>query len=105
VRCGPIGVRGVGGVIRCGSRGAMSERTAQGYCGAAFMMLAVTGRLNATLEPGQGPFSTIHITDMDLELTEQIDLSYRWFLLGDGWQALNSRVAHCSASEKQAATC
>jgi hypothetical protein len=45
----------------------------------------VTGRLNATLEPGQGPFSTIHITDMDLELTEQIDLSYRWFLLGDGW--------------------
>jgi hypothetical protein len=74
----------------------------QGYCGAAFMMLAVTGRLNATLEPGQGPFSTIHITDMDLELTEQIDLSYRWFLLGDGWQALNSRVAHCGASEKQA---
>jgi hypothetical protein len=33
----------------------------QGYCGAAFMTLALTGWLNATLEPGQGPFSTIHI--------------------------------------------
>jgi len=36
----------------------------------------VTGWLDITLTPGQSPFSTVHITDMDLELTEQIDLSY-----------------------------
>jgi len=37
---------------------------------------SVTGWLDVTLAPGQSPFLTIHITDMDLELTEQIDLSY-----------------------------
>jgi len=43
----------------------------------------VTGWLDITLTPGQAPFSTIHITDMDLELTEQIDLSYGLL----GWAA------------------
>jgi len=37
---------------------------------------SVTGWLDITLNPGQAPFSTIRIADMDLELTDQIDLSY-----------------------------
>ena len=41
----------------------------------------VTGWLDITLTPGQSPFSTIRIIDMDLELTDQIDLSYGLF----GW--------------------
>jgi hypothetical protein len=36
----------------------------------------VAGWLDITLAPGQSPFSTIHTTDLDLQLTEQIDLSY-----------------------------
>jgi len=39
----------------------------------------VTGWLDITLNPGQSPFSTVHITDMDLELTDQIDLNYGLF--------------------------
>ena len=45
----------------------------------------VTGWFDVTLTPGRQPFSTIHITDLDLELTDEINLSYHWFLLGDGW--------------------
>lgn len=41
----------------------------------------VTGWLDITLTPGQAPFSTVHITDMDLELTDQIDLNYGFL----GW--------------------
>lgn len=37
---------------------------------------SVTGWLDITFNPGQAPFSTIHIADMDLELTDQIDFSY-----------------------------
>ncbi|MBN2270540.1 MAG: hypothetical protein JXN61_08000 [Sedimentisphaerales bacterium] len=36
----------------------------------------VAGWLDVTLAPGQAPFSTIHVTDLDLQLAEQIDLSY-----------------------------
>lgn len=45
----------------------------------------VAGRLRVWLLPGQGPFTQMHIRDMELDLTEQIDLSYSWLLLGDGW--------------------
>jgi len=45
----------------------------------------VTGRLDVTLTPGREPFATIHITDLDLELTGEISLSYHWLFLGDGW--------------------
>lgn len=42
----------------------------------------VTGWLDVTLTPGQSPFVTAHITDLDLELTEQIYLDYGFFV---GW--------------------
>ena len=41
----------------------------------------VSGWLDITLTPGEAPFSTVNITDMDLELTERIDLDYGLF----GW--------------------
>ena len=44
----------------------------------------VTGWLDTTLCPGRAPFLTIHITDMDMELSEDIDLRYFWPLLGNG---------------------
>jgi len=75
VRCGPAGVRGVGGAIRVGSGGAMSKRMTQGYCGAAFMALAVTGLLNVTLRPGQGPFSRIHILARPVAATKSEGLN------------------------------
>lgn len=37
---------------------------------------SVTGWLDVTLKPGQSPFVTVNVTDLDLELTDRIDLNY-----------------------------
>jgi hypothetical protein len=44
-----------------------------------------TGWLDATLDVGEEPFSSIHITDMDVELLRDVCLDYWWLFLGSGW--------------------
>lgn len=45
---------------------------------------AISGWLEATLDPNAAPFSTIHMTEMELLLTEQIDLNFNFGLWGSG---------------------
>jgi len=45
---------------------------------------AVRGWIDATMDPNAAPFSTIHITDMNLELTKQIDLTFDFGFWGQG---------------------